>query len=174
VNATIRIVGLDKAIAKVRTAVFAGVDDALAVAGARGQQLVVQTMEQPYAGRADAISSGVLVGGIAFERIRGVDIAGVRIFAGPPGDRYADPVEAGSRPHFPPPGALLSWVKRTFGASSEKQALSIAFAIARKIAKRGVKPFLMFDRVFRVLEHELGGIFERAIGASLQKNGAGK
>ena len=44
---------------------------------------------------------------------------------------YAPFVEYGTRPHFPPPGALATWGRRHGGIP--------AFALARAIAKRGTK-----------------------------------
>jgi hypothetical protein len=46
-------------------------------------------------------------------------------------------VEFGRRPgRFPPPGALATWVRRKLGQSSPR----LEFAIARKIARRGIPP----------------------------------
>ena len=44
---------------------------------------------------------------------------------------YAPFVEYGTRPHFPPPGALATWGRKHGGIP--------AFALARAIAKRGTK-----------------------------------
>ncbi len=46
-------------------------------------------------------------------------------------------------------------------STTEKQALSIAFAVARKIAKRGVSAFGMFARAFAKLEGDLRLEFSR-------------
>ncbi len=170
---TFKIVGLDKAIATVRDAVLSGVDAGLDVAGARGQQLVVKNITSPFLGRGPAVASGILAGSIAFETTKTVDISQVEILAQPPADVYAGYVEAGTGPHFPPPEALLPWVKQKFHVGDEKTALSIAFAVARKIAKRGTSAFGMFARALPQLQQELGGIFERAIGESLVKRGLG-
>jgi hypothetical protein len=68
------------------------------------------------------------------------------LFAGPPADVYALPVETGSKAHMPPPEALIPWVMRKIGASTEKEALSIAWAIATNIKKRGTQGAHMFQK----------------------------
>src|SRR5690349_19340609 len=163
-----KIVGLDKAVGEVRAAVFAGIDAGLNVAGARGQALVVENIRS-----AGAVAFGFLAGGIHFETVKTVDISRVEIKAGPPADVYADPVETGTGPHFPPPSALLPWVKQKLRVKDERQALSIAWAIAKTVAKRGTRAVHMFDKALSTLQGELRGIFERAIGEELQKRGAG-
>ena len=57
---------------------------------------------------------------------------------------------------------------------NEKQALSIAFAIARTIAKRGTKGVHMFDTTLEQLEKEGPGILEVEIATAVQKAGFGK
>lgn len=166
--------GLDVATERIRAAVELGVGNGLAVAGARGEQLVKQNIINPFDGRPPAVATGSLANSVTFSLSREVSLSRAVVFAAPPADVYADPVETGSRPHFPPPSALLLWVKKKFGAADEKQALSIAFAVARKIAKRGVQPFRMFARAMTTLESELGGIFDAQIAKSIEDAGVGK
>lgn len=72
-------------------------------------------------------------------------------------------IEFGTRPHFPPPDALIPWVRR------HGMPDSAAFAIARKIAQRGTpaSPFLgpAFDEVAPQLVSEskilLGDAFKK-------------
>lgn len=168
------IKGLDAATEKIRAAVQAGVDNGLAVIGTRGEQLVKQNIRSPFDGRPPAVATGSLANSITFSLSREVSLSRAVVFAAPPADVYADPVETGSRPHFPPPSALLLWVKKKFNPGSESQALSIAFAVARKIAKRGVQPFRMFARAMATLEPELGGIIEVEISKAIQAAGVGK
>lgn len=52
---------------------------------------------------------------------------------------YAVPVEAGTTPHFPPPGPLQLWVRRKLGITDERRARSVAFLIGRAISQRGTK-----------------------------------
>lgn len=51
---------------------------------------------------------------------------------------YVQPVEKGSRPHWPPVGALDAWVRRTLGVSGAEVA-RVAFLVSRKIAQRGTR-----------------------------------
>lgn len=60
---------------------------------------------------------------------------------------YAVPVELGTRPHFPPIAAIMDWVKVKFGVTGPAGE-RIAFAIARKIAKRGTKGAHMVQHAF--------------------------
>lgn len=169
-----RIVGLDKATGELRAGVQAGVQIGLNVAGARGEALVKNNIASPFLGRGPAVASGVLVNSVGFDPVTRVDISRVEIKAFPPAEGYAAYVEAGTGPHFPPPSALVGWVKKKFHIGNEKQALSIAFAVARKIARRGTSAFGMFARAYDKLQGELKGIFEAAIGGELQKRGLRK
>jgi len=172
VKITIR--GLDTATAQVNSAIQSGVKNALDVAGARGETLVKEKIYNGYLGRPPAVATGNLVNSITFQVAQEQGISRATIFAGAPADQYAGYVEAGTGPHFPPPSVLLLWVKKKFSVSNEKQALSIAFAIARKIARRGVTAFGMFARAFAQLESELSGIFQAQIAKSIDDAGVGK
>lgn len=74
--------------------------------------------------------------------------------------KYGEPLELGSKPHFPPLGPLRYWVERKLGYTG-REAASVAFLIARAISRRGTKPARMFGRaldenearVIRILEH---------------------
>jgi hypothetical protein len=174
VSVRITIRGLDTATAQVQAAVRTGVSNGLAVAGARGEFLVKQNITHPYSGRPPAVSTGILANAISFKIAREVGISRVVVFAMPPADVYVDPVEYGSRPHFPPVSALLMWVERKFHPGTEKAALKIAWAIAVSMSKRGMKPFLMFARAFAVLQTELQGIFTNSIASAIQAAGLAK
>ena len=56
---------------------------------------------------------------------------------------YGEPVELGTRPHFPPVAPLRHWVERKLGLSG-KEAKAVAFLIARAISRRGTKAQKMF------------------------------
>ncbi len=79
---------------------------------------------------------------------------------------YAEPVELGTRPHFPPLQPLIDWVMHSphFGISNEKIARGIAFLIARKISRVGTKGQHMFGITFQAQEGQVQAIFERAVG----------
>ena len=52
---------------------------------------------------------------------------------------YAEFVEMGTRPHMPPVEKLYLWVRRKLKINDEKQIESVAYAIAKTIAKYGTK-----------------------------------
>jgi len=169
-----RVRGKEEASQEVRSAIVSGARAGLTAVAARGQFLVQENMLRPAFGRP-IVASGVLVGGIAFEMRDGPGMIGSAVvFAQPPGGEYAGYVESGTGPHFPPPSALLLWVKKKFGVGDEKQALSIAFAVARGIARRGTLARGMFAAAFRQLVSEAAGILERGIAAAIEKAGLGK
>lgn len=70
-------------------------------------------------------------------------------------------VEAGTRPHMPPPQALVPWVRSVLGLG-EKDAKSAAFAIALKIRARGTKAQRPFQRALDAREVQVVGMFEAA------------
>lgn len=73
--------------------------------------------------------------------------------------QHGEPVERGTKSHFPPTGPIQFWVEKKLGYSG-KEAASVAFLIARAISKRGTKGAHMFEegfeeneaRVMRILE----------------------
>lgn len=76
---------------------------------------------------------------------------------------YAMAVEKGSRPHWAPIGPLLLWAKRKLG--NEKAA----YAVQRKIAKRGTKGWHMFARGFAKTKDKVGQLFGQANAKIIQK-----
>ena len=58
------------------------------------------------------VAHGILAGKV-FSALRGEETAVVRgeVAVAPPADRYALPVETGSKPHFPPLDAILLWLE---------------------------------------------------------------
>jgi hypothetical protein len=60
--------------------------------------------------------------------------------------RYAGPVQTGSRPHWPPPGALAGWAAR-HGIPE--------FLAARAIAQHGVKPNPFVTRALGRASHAM-------------------
>lgn len=53
---------------------------------------------------------------------------------------HAGPIDRGTRPFFPPIQPLAEWAARKGLAASDAEARSIAFAIARVFAVRGIAP----------------------------------
>lgn len=74
--------------------------------------------------------------------------------------RYAIPVEIGRRPgqRQPPLAPLADWAVQKLGVS-HAEAAGVAFAIARKIGKRGTEGAHMFRDGARAAEAEVGRIF---------------
>jgi hypothetical protein len=58
--------------------------------------------------------------------------------------KYAEAVEYGTKPHFPPLEPLQYWVEKKLGLP-EKEAKSVAFLIARKISVKGTEGSHMFE-----------------------------
>jgi hypothetical protein len=75
---------------------------------------------------------------------------------------YAEAVEKGTKPHFPPTGPIQLWVKRKLKIEDEKQSRQVAFMIARSIAKRGTKGQYMFKKALEAKENKIQKIFEKA------------
>ena len=96
---------------------------------------------------ADATFSDVMV--------RGTKVWG--ILGNPLG--HGEPVELGTRPHFPPVGPLKHWVERRLGITGA-EAASVAFLIARAISKRGTKGAHMFEEGFEASEARAMRILE--------------
>lgn len=89
--------------------------------------------------RAAPVDTGRLRASIASQvRVEGTSVTGVV------GSNvvYAAAVELGSRPHFPPPGALSAWASRHGGMNP--------YLVARAISRRGTRP-----------RHFLKGAFEQ-------------
>lgn len=75
---------------------------------------------------------------------------------------YAEPVELGTKPHFPPVEALADWVRIKLGISDEREARSVAFLIARKIASKGTEGTHMFKKTMARVEPQLDARFAQA------------
>ena len=77
---------------------------------------------------------------------------------------YAANVELGRRPgaRMPPVGALVGWVQRKLGVSA-KAARGVAFAVARKIARRGIRGVHMLRDAVRAKAPETRARFKGAV-----------
>lgn len=84
---------------------------------------------------------------------------------------YAVPVELGSKPHFPPVQALQDWVRVKLGKSG-KEGRGIAFAIARKIGKKGTKGHFMFRDAFEANQNEVRRQFDATAARILARIGS--
>lgn len=100
-------------------------------------------------------------------RGEGLDVRGVFGSTSP----YAPSIEDGQRPHFPPPNNLVLWVRRKLGVSMD-EAPGVAFAVARKISKRGTKGQKQVqtwldqnqDQLLDSIIRGLDGILEEMVG----------
>jgi hypothetical protein len=160
---TFRITGVAEATGELRRAIELGEERGMEKIGIRGEQLVA--MHTPVG------ATGNLASGIFSSLHKEGPLMHEVIAVGPPADVYAAAVEEGTRPHMPPPSSLLLWVKQKLHVSNEKQALSIAFAISRTIAKRGTQGAHMFDKALQQLEVEAPGILELEIARACQAAG---
>ena len=70
-------------------------------------------------------------------------------------------VELGTRPHMPPVQALVPWVQEKLGVPA-KDARSVAFLVARKIARSGTPAQAPFQRTLQRQASALQRLFEGA------------
>jgi hypothetical protein len=93
-----------------------------------------------------------------------------RVFLAPPADRYGLFVETGTRPHFPPPGALDGWVRRRLRITSDREAREVAFLIGRKIARQGTRGQFFFERALAENEARVAVVMDEEIGKSIGRD----
>jgi hypothetical protein len=74
---------------------------------------------------------------------------------------YAQPVEFGSKPHWPPLLPLLDWVTGKLGKSGD-EALAMARGVQIKIARKGTQGAHMFRDAMAATESQVREIFQRA------------
>lgn len=89
-------------------------------------------------------------------RVRGQKVTGI---LGTPME-HGMPVEMGTKPHFPPIGPLEFWVEKKLGIEDEKQARSVAYAIAWKIKRKGTEGKEMFKGGLDENEHRVMSILQ--------------
>ena len=159
----ITVTGIDAVMEGAQSTVLAGILLGMEMIGERGVGLVVEG--------TPVGATGQLAHTVFPHLEQNADIITEIITNGPPADVYSSPVNDGSRPHFPPYEALIPWVIAKFGATDEKTARSIAFLIARNIARVGTIPKGMYDRAYAQLMEEAQGILERSIAEALEAAG---
>ena len=87
----------------------------------------------------------------------------------PPGVPYAIVIEKGRKPGtMPPVDAIALWAVRKLGLSPE-EAKGAAFAIAKSIAKKGIKGRHMFKEGLEVSEPHIKQLFDSAIARSVAR-----
>ncbi len=156
-----KIRGVDEMDGNMKAAVLVGMHNGQEKIVLRGEQLVHEEAPVGASGQLANSANHIITGNVA------------TLFIGPPADVYGAAVEAGTRPHFPPPSALVPWVMKKFNPNSEQEAMQIAWAIARGIAKRGTKAQLFFKRATDRLENEAQPIMEHEIAEELIAAGFG-
>lgn len=70
-------------------------------------------------------------------------------------------VELGTRPHMPPAQALEPWVKAVLGIREPKEVKSVAFLVARKIAREGTPAQYPMARAASAIEGQILAMFEQ-------------
>lgn len=161
---TVRVTGAEQATAELQAAIRTGLSRAVEKLGEKGVSLV-QALSP--------VAFGYLANSIQAEYEYGKDQMKAIVFAGPPADVYAAPVETGTRPHFPAPSALVPWVKLKMQPKNDKEALSIAFAIAKNISKRGTQGAEMFSRALDKLQDLARPVTEAELAKALEAAGFG-
>lgn len=86
----------------------------------------------------------------------------------PKGFPYGAAVRMGTRPHFPPPAALVPWVERKLGLEGA-EAQRVARAIAFKISRVGTQPNSYHTRAFESSVGELRSIMNEEVLAMLDR-----
>lgn len=168
-----KITGVDEVAPEMQAAVDAGTQAGLEVLGTKGAEIVQENISTPYGALPPAVAFGNLVASIVSKYSRDATMQMEIIGVGPTlgADVYAAPVETGTVPHMPPPSALVPWVMQKLDVEDEKQAMSVAFAIAKKISQRGTQGHFMFERALDELEPMAAPALEAAIAQALAAAG---
>lgn len=72
-------------------------------------------------------------------------------------------LEDGTKPHMPPVEALVPWVRAVLGVEPSR-ARSVAFLVARKIARKGTPAKKPFEKAAIATESQVLRMFEDAAG----------
>jgi len=154
-------------------AIEQGTQAGLEALGIKGAEMVQENIRTPYNSLPPAVAFGNLVASVFSSFVREAtmcrEIIGVSPNVG--ADVYAAPVETGTSPHMPPASALLPWIQKKFGIEDEKQALSMAFAVAKSIAKKGTQGHQMFSRGLEALEPLAAPVLERELAVAFAAHG---
>lgn len=170
---TAKITGTEGMEGEMLAAIQDGTQTGLEALGVKGSEMVQENITTPYNGKPAAVCFGNLAGSIVSTYLRNPEQMGVIIGVGTSlgADVYAAPVETGARPHMPPASELLPWVQKKFGIDDEKQALSMAFAIAFTIRKKGTQGQQMFSRALTEIEPLCAPALEAGIARAFAAHG---
>lgn len=72
-------------------------------------------------------------------------------------------VELGTKPHMPPVDALVPWVRAVLGVDRKRER-SVAFLVARKIARKGTEPKRPLEQAIAATDGQVLRMFEDAAG----------
>jgi hypothetical protein len=156
-----------------QSAVAEGTQAGLEALGVKGAEIVQENIRTPYGALPPAVAFGNLAASVVSNFVREASICREIIGVSPNvgADVYAAPVETGARPHMPPASALLAWVQKKFGVEDEKQALGIAFAIAKNISKKGTQGHEMFSRALEAIEPMVTPAMEHELALAFAAHG---
>lgn len=82
--------------------------------------------------------------------------------------KYTEPVECGTKPHFPPLDPLQYWVEKKLSLD-EKEAKSVAFLIARKISIEGTEGAHMFENAYEEYKPDIERILDEIADEILRR-----
>lgn len=135
-----------------------------------GQELVKGIVKELI--DADKVATGRLVRSIDYRLIQTADMLIVELLAAP----YLDAVDKGRRPgaKMPPPSALDKWiVKRKIAPRDKKGKFvprkAVAFAIARGIAKNGIKGIHVVRKTIDSIYSKKEELIKKAAGQDLKE-----
>ncbi len=129
---------------------------------------IVLRFDRPAGGLPPAVNTGQLRNSVAW---RMPTVQG-RTIEGGVGTNvaYALPIEFGTRPHWPPLEPIRFWVERKLRVAPA-QVKSVAFLVARKIARRGTQARQIFALGLEDAKPQMIEIFSRLPKLILQKMG---
>jgi hypothetical protein len=170
---TAHISGIENLAPEMLAAVGVGTQAGLEALGVKGAQMVQENITTPFGALPPAVASGNLAASIVSMFVREASLCREIISVSPSvgADVYAAPVETGARPHMPPVSALLPWIQKKFGIEDEKQAMSLAWAVATSMRKKGTQGHEMFSRALADLEPLAVPILEREIAVAFANAG---
>jgi hypothetical protein len=101
--------------------------------------------------------------------VRGFGVEGV---VGTPLN-YAVAVELGTQPHMPPVWPLILWAQQKLGVRGD-EAVSAAYAVARKIAREGTEGQFMFRDTFEANEAQIARGFTETVRSIARRIAGGE
>ncbi len=104
VDSAAAVAAMEAAPGRINAGISSGVELALGYF----QKLEVENILSPYGDKPRAVAFGTLAQHVDLMFTPG-ELHGAVVIS-PPADIYADPVETGTRPHFPPIAPIIRWV----------------------------------------------------------------